>query len=124
VDLYRRIAQISNMEDYSDMQDELIDRFGDPPKAACALLDIALLRADATRGGIYEITQKNGSLLLFFRPEALEWAANCCAQQKLRGRIFLSAGDKPYVTLKLRPTDDPLEQARMLIDLADDHAAD
>ena len=41
-----------------------------------------------------------------------------------RGRIFLSAGDKPYVTLKLRPTDDPLAQARMLIDLADDHAAD
>ena len=124
VDLYRRIAQITNLEDYSDMQDELIDRFGDPPKAACALLDIALLRADATRAGIFEITQKNGSLLLFFRPEALEWAANCCAQQKLRGRIFLSAGDKPYVTLKLRPTDDPLEQARMLIDLADDHAAD
>ena len=120
VDLYRRIAQITNLEDYSDMQDELIDRFGDPPKAACSLLDIALLRADATRAGIYEITQKNGSLLLFFRPEALEWAANCCAQTKLRGRIFLSAGDKPYVTLKLRPTDDPLEQARMLIDLAAD----
>ena len=120
VDLYRRIAQISNLEDYSDMQDELIDRFGDPPKAACVLLDIALLRADATRGGIYEITQKNGSLLLFFRPEALEWASNCCAQPALRGRIFLSAGEKPYVTLKLRPTDDPLAQARMLIDLAND----
>jgi len=117
VDLYRRIAQITNLEDYSDMQDELIDRFGDPPKAACALLDIALLRADATRAGVYEITQKNGSLLLFFRPEALEWAAGCCAEPSLRGRIFLSAGDKPYITLKLRPTDDPLAQARALMDL-------
>ena len=57
-------------------------------------------------------------------PEALEWAANCCTQSKLRGRIFLSAGDKPYVTLKLRPTDDSLEQARLLIDLASDSAAD
>ena len=117
VDLYRRIAQITNLEDYSDMQDELIDRFGDPPKAACALLDIALLRADATRAGVYEITQKNGSLLLFFRPEALEWAAGCCAEPSLRGRIFLSAGDKPYITLKLRPTDDPLALARTLMDL-------
>ena len=117
VDLYRRIAMITSLEDYSDMQDELIDRFGDPPKAACALLDIALLRADATRAGVYEITQKNGSLLLFFRPEALEGAAACCAAPSLRGRIFLSAGEKPYITLKLRPTDDPLAQARALIDL-------
>ncbi len=117
VDLYRRIAMISSLEDYSDMQDELIDRFGDPPKTACALLDIALLRADATRAGVYEITQKNGSLLLFFRPEALEGAAACCAAPDFRGRIFLSAGDKPYITLKLRPTDDPLAQARALIDL-------
>ena len=117
VDLYRRIAMITSLEDYSDMQDELIDRFGDPPKAACALLDIALLRADATRAGVYEITQKNGSLLLFFRPEALQGAAACCAAPSLRGRIFLSAGEKPYITLKLRPTDDPLAQARALIDL-------
>ena len=117
VDLYRRIAQITDLEDYSDMQDELIDRFGDPPKAACALLDIALLRADATRAGVYEITQKNGSLLLFFRPEALEGAASCCAEPSLKGRIFLSAGEKPYITLKLRPTDDPLARARELIDL-------
>ncbi len=117
VDLYRRIAMITSLEDYSDMQDELIDRFGDPPKAACALLDIALLRADATRAGVYEITQKNGSLLLFFRPEALEGAAACCAAPGYRGRIFLSAGEKPYITLKLRPTDDPLAQARALIDL-------
>ena len=117
VDLYRRIAMITSLEDYSDMQDELIDRFGDPPKAACALLDIALLRADATRAGVYEITQKNGSLLLFFRPEALEGAAACCADPGYRGRIFLSAGEKPYITLKLRPTDDPLAQARGLIDL-------
>ena len=117
VDLYRRIAMISSREDYSDMQDELIDRFGDPPRAACALLDIALLRADASAAGIYEITQKNGSLLLFFRPEGLEGAAGVCAAPRYRGRIFLSAGEKPYITLKLRPADDPLEQARALIDL-------
>ena len=72
---------------------------------------------DATRAGVYEITQKNGSLLLFFRPEALEGAAACCAAPGYRGRIFLSAGEKPYITLKLRPTDDPLAQARALIDL-------
>ena len=99
------------------MTDELIDRYGEPPKGVLNLIDIALLRADATRAGVYEITQKNGSLLLFFRPEALEGAASCCAEPSLKGRIFLSAGEKPYITLKLRPTDDPLARARELIDL-------
>ncbi len=117
VELYRRIAQIITQEDYRDMQDELIDRFGAPPKAACALLDIALLRADASAAGIYEISQKNGSLLLFFRSEKLEGAARACAASNLRGRVFLSAGEKPYITLKLRPADDPLAQARMVVDL-------
>ena len=122
VDLYRRIAMIASEEDFRDMQDELIDRFGDPPRAANALLEIALLRADASRAGIFEITQKNGSLLFFFRPEALKGAAKVCAAAVFRGRIFLSAGEKPYITLKLRPADDPLEQAKALVALysADD----
>ncbi len=117
VDLYRRIAMISTPEDYRDMQDELLDRFGDLPKAVQALLDIALLRADASRAGIFEISQKNGALLLFFRPEALEGAAKVCAAPQYKGRIFLSAGEKPYITLKLRPADDPLEQAKGLLAL-------
>ena len=117
VELYRRIAMISSREDFRDMQDELIDRFGDLPRAAQALLDIALLRADASKAGISEITQKNGALLFFFRPEGLEGAARACAAGRYKGRIFLSAGEKPYVTLKLRPTDDPLALAREVTDL-------
>ncbi len=117
VDLYRRIAMITSEEDRQDMTDELIDRFGEPPAPVMALLDIALLRADASRAGVYEITQKNGALLLSFRAETLKRAAAVCAEPALRGRVFLSAGDKPYITLKLRPADDPLEQAKALIAL-------
>ena len=40
VDLYRRIALIRTDEQRSDMLDELIDRFGEPPAEAIALLDI------------------------------------------------------------------------------------
>lgn len=117
VDLYRRIAMIASADDLQDMTDELIDRFGDPPASAMALLEIALLRADASRAGIFEITQKNGALLLYFRAETLKRAAAVCAEPSLRGRIFLSAGDKPYITLKLRPIDDPLKQAKAVVAL-------
>ena len=37
VDLYRRIAMITDKEDYMDLQDELLDRFGDLPASAQAL---------------------------------------------------------------------------------------
>ena len=117
VDLYRRIAMITDEEDFRDMQDELIDRFGDPPRSALALLEIALLRANASAAGIYDITQKNGALLFFFRPQALEGAAKVCAEASLRGRVFLSAGEKPYITFRLRPADDPLAQAKKLVSL-------
>ncbi len=49
VDLYRRIALIRSEDARSDILDELIDRYGEPPKEAIALLDIALLRAEARR---------------------------------------------------------------------------
>ena len=32
LDIYKRISGIENQEEYMDMQDELIDRFGDIPK--------------------------------------------------------------------------------------------
>ena len=116
VDLYRRIAMISSRDDWLDMRDELLDRFGEPPRPALALLDIALLRADASRAGVYDIGQKNGSLLLHFRPAALAGAAAACGLPAFRGRLLLSAGDAPYLSLRLKPAEDPLALARAVVD--------
>ena len=38
LDIYKRISGIENQEEYMDMQDELIDRFGDIPKPVENLL--------------------------------------------------------------------------------------
>lgn len=64
LDMYRSISGIRGAEDASDMIDELIDRFGEPPAEVVALVDIASLRARASHLGIYEIRQKNGELFL------------------------------------------------------------
>ena len=116
VDLYRRIAMITDKDDYMDLQDELLDRFGDLPASAQALLDIALLRANATAAGVSEISQKNGSLQVFFAPEAMEGASRACDVQAFRSRILLTFGARPCVTLKLKPGEDPLDASRKLID--------
>ena len=51
MDLYRRIAAIRSEEDADDLTDELIDRYGDPPRTVNNLIAVALLRADAARSG-------------------------------------------------------------------------
>ena len=55
--LYGRIAEVETQEDAMDVLDELIDRFGEPPKAVLNLLAIARLKALAHRGYITEIKQ-------------------------------------------------------------------
>lgn len=57
LDIYRRIAAVENEEERSDMLEELIDRFGEPPKAVLNLLAIARLKALAHQGYITEIKQ-------------------------------------------------------------------
>ena len=65
VDCYRKIARIQTEEDSFDITDELIDRYGDPPKSVLGLIDVARLRNMASAVNIVEITQ-NGDLLKFF----------------------------------------------------------
>ena len=44
LDIYKRIAAISNEEEYDDMLEELMDRFGEPPRSVQNLLSIAWLK--------------------------------------------------------------------------------
>ena len=117
IDLYRRISMISSQEDFYDMQDELLDRFGDLPAPAQALLDIALLRSKASSNGINEITQKGKNLMLYFLKTDMKKIADVCSSPDFRGRILFSAGEKPYLTLKLQPGESPLDAAVILVDL-------
>lgn len=55
LNMYKKISTIENQDEYEDMQDELIDRFGEIPKAVGNLLMIALLKAKAHNGQITEI---------------------------------------------------------------------
>ena len=57
LDIYKRIAGIESQQEYDDMLEELIDRFGEPPKAVLNLLAIARLKALAHQGYITEIKQ-------------------------------------------------------------------
>ena len=61
LDIYKRIASIENEEEMDDMQEELIDRFGDIPRKVQQLLNIAALKALAHSAYITAVEQKDES---------------------------------------------------------------
>ena len=66
MDLYRRIAALRDNEGAAELTDELLDRYGDVPKAVTALLDVALLRSAAAKVGVCDITQRGTQLIFSF----------------------------------------------------------
>jgi len=106
LDIYRRIAEVESQEDAMDVTDELIDRFGDPPEAVKGLIEIALLRGTASRLGVTEVKQQGEALLLYVAK--LDMGQVGALVKLMQGRVLLSAGSRPYLSVKLagRP---PLE---------------
>ena len=92
MDLYRRIAGIRSEGDADDLVDELIDRYGEPPRQVNNLISVALLRADAARADITDIDQKNGALLLTIPKFDLRQVSQLCGSDKYKGRLLFSAG--------------------------------
>lgn len=116
VDLYRRIALVRSKESYSDILDELIDRYGDPPKPVVALLDIALLRSKASKAGISEIRQQDDRIIFnFSKPDVMRMSV-ICSDDRFKGRLLLNAGSAPYLSLRVKPDEDILEITGDIID--------
>ena len=55
LDLYRRLADVRNDAEVKSIQEELVDRFGEPPHEALSLLRVAQLRAFAKSLGVREV---------------------------------------------------------------------
>ncbi|MDO5549152.1 MAG: transcription-repair coupling factor [Eubacteriales bacterium] len=115
VDLYRRIAMIQTEDDRTDILDEMIDRWGEPPASAAALCDIALLRTQASEQGIVEIKQTDTHLNLSWENADFRRLAALCGNPAMKGRLMLNAGSSPYVSLRLRRGEDALTLARQLV---------
>ena len=70
LDIYKRIAEIENEEEMMDMQEELMDRFGDMPNAVNNLLNIALIKAICHSVYITGLVHKGNEVKLMMYPKA------------------------------------------------------
>ena len=106
IEAYKRIAAIETADDATDVLDELIDRYGDPPRSVQGLVDISLIRVTAARAGINEIAQKGDALLLYtdvIGPNQLKPLV-----EAMPHRVLYSALGRPAISLHVARGEDPL----------------
>lgn len=70
LDVYKRIADINTEEEFLDMQEELVDRFGDMPSSVNNLLNIAHIRSICHSVYVTSLTFKGEELKLVMYPKA------------------------------------------------------
>lgn len=122
MDLYQRMAAIRTQEDADDLLDEIIDRYGDPPKGVLNLVDIALLRANARKVGVTDIRQKGNEIQFTLTNLNFEAVSAMCAEKDYTNRIQLIAAAKvPTLRLRLSAGVDSLRQAKVFISRYQQH---
>ncbi len=118
IEAYKRIAAIETQADADDVLDELDDRYGEPPAAVRGLVDISLIRIVAAGLGIYEIGQRQDALLMY--TDTLGRRDLSPLTRALPGRISLSRTAKPYLAVRLKPGEKPIEIMRKVFDVLND----
>ncbi len=66
IEVYKKIAAIRDVDDYRELVDELIDRFGDIPKEVENLIDISYIKNNAGHCHINNILQSGNMIILEF----------------------------------------------------------
>lgn len=115
IDAYRRIADIRSKDDASDVTDEFIDRYGDIPSSVMGLIDIALIRNEAIKNGVYEIKQNDTSLLLYIHDIKQEGVGKIIS--KMKGQAMLNATGKPYIAVRYKSKISVLNSLKEIFEL-------
>ncbi len=125
LDIYKRIAGIQSQQDYDDMLEELIDRFGELPRTVMNLLAVARLKAFAHQAYVTEIKQmgKNVKITLFERAQINPAGIPAILQRYRRGLTFKAEREPKFL---LTPAGNMMEVltefVRQLENLVEDQA--
>ncbi len=117
LEIYRRIMTIRADEDKFDLIDELIDRYGEPPKSVIGLIEVSLIRNKAAHLGITEISQKNGQM--YFYTQYLNVDQIAALSTEYRGKITFNGSGKSYVSIKIMPKVTVFDMMKNTIDILD-----
>ncbi len=122
LDVYKRIAAISCEEEYDDMLEELMDRFGEPPRAVQNLLTAAELKAEAHRIYITELSQKGDEIrFMLYGRARIDVSKIEPFLHAWKGKMRFAAGKSPCFTYikprkSAKDNDDVLVLVRELLE--------
>ena len=91
MEMYKRIANLSSADDRADIIDELVDRFGEPPRTVETLLDVSQLRVACNRVGISQVSCKGAVMTMKMDPDFVpDGAALLAAMARTDRRLTLT----------------------------------
>ena len=117
VDCYRKIARIVTADDASDITDELIDRYGEPPESVLGLIDVARLRNTAAASNISEISQVSDDLIFYM--SKFDMAKLSAVTKAVGKKMRLETTGKPRMLVKVDRSESALDVMRTVITAMD-----
>ena len=115
IDMYRKIMLVNEDTDKTDLIDELIDRYGEPPRSVLGLIEVSLLRNKAAHLGITEISQRNGAM--YFYTEYLSPEQIAGLSKAYKGKITFNGAGKSYVSVKISPKIRPFDMMKETVEI-------
>ncbi len=107
IEIYKRIAAIDDRAARDDVEEELVDRFGDLPEPVVNLVAIAQLKALCSAMGIESVIRRAGQLVMKFSPHAkIDGARLFVALHDTDKRFVLAAQTPPSLLLRDARLDD------------------
>lgn len=101
IELYKKITKLKDKEDFSDLIDELIDRFGEPPLEVMNLIKVSQIRALALKAGLSMIYEKRGYIYCrFVDQNKLNREAIIALIEKYAGKLRVKTGKETEIGVK------------------------
>lgn len=97
IDIYKQIATVVSEDDASDITDELIDRYGEPPKPVMNLIDIAVIKTYALKCGAISISEKPKGMIFTFLKNSITADVAMALIKEMPKNIKIGTGEEPQI---------------------------
>ncbi|MFZ5436392.1 MAG: transcription-repair coupling factor [Bacillota bacterium] len=123
LDIYKKLSLCESLTDVDDVEEEIWDRFGEPPESVQNLLSIVRLKIKASGLGLLSITEKRLRVMFTWaRPIAAHVETLNVLNRKFKGRVyFASPRRKELVVKMLDESEDVLLLSHQVLDLLASH---
>ena len=116
IEIYQDIAICKNEDEFKDVVDSIIDRYGNIPKEIENLIDIARIRNTSRVKNIIKILQKDDKVIFYFDEKSFDYGVVDNMIKKYGMRIRFSPSRNPYLTFKLKNVYDIINEVKEFLE--------